>query len=63
MEQITLKKDFQDNESLKGVIKLLKNELDYAKTQPDTEIGKAITLARLTGTIQGIVNFYLEETK
>lgn len=61
MDQITLKKDFQDNEPLKEVINMLNRELDHAKTQPDTEIGKAITLSRLTGTIQGVVNFFSEK--
>jgi len=60
MEQITLKKDFQDNEPLKEVISMLKKELDNVQTQTQTEIHKTISLARLTGTIQGIVNFFSE---
>jgi len=61
MNQITLKKDFQGNEPLKEVIAMLKKELDNAQTQSQTEIQKTISLARLTGTIQGIVNFFLEK--
>jgi len=58
--EIKLKPEFQDNKPLKEVLQMLSKEMQVQTN--DSATSKIILLSRLTGTIQGILNFFTEKT-
>lgn len=61
-QPIKLKPQYQDNDPLKEVLTMLSKEIKTHET-PATTTSKIILLSRLTGTIQGILNFFIDKTE
>ncbi len=61
-EPIKLKPEYQDNEPLKEVLTMLSKEIQTHES-PASTTSKIILLSRLTGTIQGILNFFTDKTE